>query len=54
MFIELFLSGVISGFTALFGMFILKKAYYWFNDKYIDIGSPWDEQIQSSKDKGKW
>ncbi len=52
--IKLFIAGLIGGLTGHLIAFSLKSVYYWFSDKYIDIGSPWDgEQIQSDKNNSK-
>ncbi len=51
---QLFIAGLIGGLTGHLIAFSLKSVYYWFSDKYIDIGSPWDgEQIQSDKNNSK-
>ena len=48
---QLFIAGLLGGLTGHLIAFSLKSVYYWFSDKYIDIGSPWDDTVRKDTSK---
>ncbi len=48
---QLFIAGILGGLTGHSIAYFLKLAYHWLSDKYIDIGSPWDDTVRKDTSK---